>query len=198
MPKSIFKRKIYDTIHDWKQKSNGHSALLVEGARRVGKSTVVEEFARNEYLSYILIDFNRASKEVQSLFDDLMDLDFIFLRLQQIYAKTLHTRKSVIIFDEVQSYPRLHDPTPVNENKDNSFCAIHPADKVLPAVHLAAQASELPFHADLLTVCPRSFPKIRSAEGLLAVSQAHPALSPLGRQRLRPRAIIFRKATFLW
>lgn len=106
MPKSIFKRKIYDTIHDWKQKSNGHSALLVEGARRVGKSTVVEEFARNEYLSYILIDFNRASKEVQSLFDDLMDLDFIFLRLQQIYSKTLHTRKSVIIFDEVQSCPK--------------------------------------------------------------------------------------------
>lgn len=65
-------------------------------------------------------------------------------------------------------------------------------------MHLAAQAAELPFHSDLLAVRPRGFPKIWSAEGLLAVSQAHSSLSPLGRQRLRPRAIIFRKATFLW
>lgn len=65
-------------------------------------------------------------------------------------------------------------------------------------MHLAAQAAELPLHADLLTVRPRGFPKIRSAEGLLAVSQAHSSLSPLGRQRLRPRAIISQKALFLW
>ena len=106
MSKRVFKRKIYDAILDWKQKSNGQTALLIEGARRVGKSTVVEEFAKNEYSSYILIDFNKASKEVKSLFDDLMDVNFIFLRLQQIYAKMLYERKSVIIFDEVQTCPK--------------------------------------------------------------------------------------------
>ena len=106
MQKRVFKRKIYDTILTWKQRSNGQTALLVEGARRVGKSTIVEEFARNEYSSYILIDFNTAGKEVKSLFDDLMDMDFIFLRLQQIYARTLYNRNSVIIFDEVQACPK--------------------------------------------------------------------------------------------
>lgn len=106
MPKRVFKRKIYDTILDWKQTSNGQTALLIEGARRIGKSTIVEEFAKKEYSSYILIDFNKASKEVRSLFDDLMDLNFIFLRLQQIYAITLEERKSLIIFDEVQACPK--------------------------------------------------------------------------------------------
>lgn len=101
----VFKRKIYDKILSWKNENNGKSALLIEGARRVGKSTVVEEFAKNEYKSYILIDFNKASSEVKGLFDDLMDLDFLFLRLQTIYKKKLETRKSAIIFDEVQKCP---------------------------------------------------------------------------------------------
>lgn len=101
----VFRRKIYDKILEWKNENNGKSALLVEGARRVGKSTVVEEFARCEYKSYILIDFNKASNEVKALFDDLMDLDFIFLRLQTIYKKKLDVRQSVIIFDEVQKCP---------------------------------------------------------------------------------------------
>ena len=70
--------------------------LLIEGARRIGKSTIVEKFAQEEYRSYILIDFNKASQEVKSLFNDLMDLDFIFLRLQQIYSKILYDRQSSI------------------------------------------------------------------------------------------------------
>lgn len=105
METRVFKRKIYDKILSWKNENNGKSALLIEGARRVGKSTIVEEFARKEYLSYILIDFNKASNEIKDLFDDLMDLDFIFLRLQTIFKKKLETRKSVIIFDEVQKCP---------------------------------------------------------------------------------------------
>lgn len=105
MAERVFKRKIYDKILNWKNENEGRSALLVEGARRVGKSTIVEEFARREYKTYILIDFNKASKEVRGLFDDLMDLDFIFLRLQTIYKKNLEPRKSVIIFDEVQKCP---------------------------------------------------------------------------------------------
>ncbi|MDY5886072.1 MAG: AAA family ATPase, partial [Treponema sp.] len=96
-----FKRKIYDKFLEWKKNSDGKTALLVEGARRIGKSTIVEEFAKNEYESYILIDFTKASKEVLNLFDDISDLNYIFLRLQLIYHKELHQRKSLIIFDEV-------------------------------------------------------------------------------------------------
>ena len=105
MPKFTFKRKIYAKMLEWKSESKGRTALLIEGARRIGKSTIVEEFAQREYETYILIDFNKASEEVKSLFDDLMDLDFIFLRLQAIFHKSLKSRNSVIIFDEVQKCP---------------------------------------------------------------------------------------------
>lgn len=105
MMEKIFKRKLYDILLEWKRVQNGKTAILVEGARRVGKSTLVELFAKNEYESYILIDFNEASAEVKSLFNDLMDMDFIFLQLQTIYKVVLKKRKSVIIFDEVQNCP---------------------------------------------------------------------------------------------
>ena len=103
--KRVFKRKIYSKLLEWKQEEDGKSAILVKGARRVGKSTIVEEFARNEYKSYMLVDFSEASLEVKSLFNDLMDLNYIFLRLQAIYNVVLENRKSVIIFDEVQECP---------------------------------------------------------------------------------------------
>ncbi len=103
--KRVFKRKIYSKLLEWKQEEDGKSAILVKGARRIGKSTIVEEFARNEYKSYMLVDFSEASLEVKSLFNDLMDLNYIFLRLQAIYNVVLENRKSVIIFDEVQECP---------------------------------------------------------------------------------------------
>lgn len=102
----IFKRKIYDRLLEWKQQQDGKTALLVQGARRIGKSTIVEEFAKNEYESYILIDFSKCPAEVKKLFDDISDLNFIFLRLQLIYGVQLVTRKSLIIFDEIQFLPR--------------------------------------------------------------------------------------------
>ena len=105
MNKKVFKRKIYDRILQWKQESNGQTALMIQGARRIGKSTIVEEFAKREYSSYIIIDFNKVSSTIKSLFDDLMDLDFIFLQLQTTYNVVLEKRKSVIIFDEVQNCP---------------------------------------------------------------------------------------------
>lgn len=101
----IFKRKIYDRMLKWKAESNGNTALLIKGARRVGKSTIAEEFARKEYESYILIDFSIADKSVKELFNQLSDLNFFFLRLQSLFNTSLHQRKSVIIFDEVQLYP---------------------------------------------------------------------------------------------
>ena len=100
-----FKRKIYDTMLKWKTERNGDTALLIQGARRIGKSTIAEEFARREYKSYILIDFSKVSKEVSDLFNDISDLNYLFIRLQFIYQVQLYERESVIIFDEVQLQP---------------------------------------------------------------------------------------------
>ena len=116
----IFKRKIYDRMLLWKQERDGKTALLVKGARRVGKSTIVEEFAKNEYDSYILIDFSSVSDEVTSLFSDLMNLDYIFLRLQAIYNVVLRERRSVIVFDEVQKCPMARQAIK-NLVKDNRY-----------------------------------------------------------------------------
>ena len=101
----IFERKIYQQMMQWKEENQGKTALLIEGARRIGKSTIAEQFAKQEYKSYILIDFNKATATVKSLFNDLMDLDYIFIYLQDAYKTTLYPRESVIIFDEVQQCP---------------------------------------------------------------------------------------------
>lgn len=101
----MLKRKIYDKLLQWKQDSNGKTALLLEGARRVGKTTVVEEFAKREYKSYIMIDFSTTSSTVKNLFGDLSDLNYIFLQLQLQFKTDLHERNSLIIFDEVQLCP---------------------------------------------------------------------------------------------
>ena len=101
----MFKRKIYDKLLEWKRESDGHTALLIEGARRVGKSTIAEEFGKNEYESYILIDFAAASNATKELFEDISDLDYIFLQLQMQFRVDLIERKSLIIFDEVQRCP---------------------------------------------------------------------------------------------
>ena len=101
------KRKIYSQLLDWKNNRKGEVALLIEGARRIGKSYIVEEFAKNEYSSYILIDFNKVSTKVKRWFVDYMeDLDTFFEQLEQHYHVKLVPRQSVIIFDEVQLYPR--------------------------------------------------------------------------------------------
>lgn len=102
----VFKRKIYNSLLKWKSESSGRTALLIEGARRVGKSTIVQEFARNEYDSYLLIDFSSASQDVRAMFDDLSDLNYLFLRLQASYNVVLHERRSVVVFDEVQFCPK--------------------------------------------------------------------------------------------
>ncbi len=106
MEKPVFKRKIYDEILEWKEKRSDKYALLIKGARRVGKSTIVEEFAKKEFKSYILIDFAHTSKSIIELFDDTYDLDFFFLQLQQLTGIKLYEKESVIIFDEVQLLPK--------------------------------------------------------------------------------------------
>ena len=102
---TIFKRKIYDEMLAWKEQSAGESALLIEGPRRVGKSTVTELFAQKEYRTHIIIDFAKASSEEKDLFMDLSDLDYFFTRLKLLKGVSLYERESVIIFDEVQQLP---------------------------------------------------------------------------------------------
>lgn len=102
----LFKRKVYDKLVEWKREYADRYAVLLEGARRVGKSTVAENFAANEYKSYILIDFSKASDAVLSCFDDISQLDLFFLRLQATTGVTLFKGESVIIFDEVQLFPK--------------------------------------------------------------------------------------------
>ena len=101
----MFKRKIYEKLLEWKSESDGRTALMIEGARRVGKSTIAEEFAKNEYMSYILIDFSIASQTVKDLFKDMSDLNYFFLQLQLLFNVDLVERNSVIIFDEIQFFP---------------------------------------------------------------------------------------------
>ncbi len=104
--RTIFKRKIYQRLLEWKENSSDKYALMIEGARRVGKTTIVKDFATKEYRSNIIIDFSIASDEVKSLFKDYIgDLETFFFRLQSIYNVKLHTHESLIIFDEVQLFP---------------------------------------------------------------------------------------------
>lgn len=103
----MLKRKIYDKLLEWKNQSNGSTAILIDGARRVGKSYIAEKFGKSEYKSYILIDFGKAPQDVLDLFiHDSANLDLFFAKLSAFYAKTLHKRNSLIIFDEVQQFPR--------------------------------------------------------------------------------------------
>ena len=101
------RRKIYEEILKWKKRSAGQTALLIDGARRVGKSYIAEKFAAAEYKSYLLIDFNRAPKEVTDLFENyLNDLDTLFMYLSGFYNTKLYERETLIILDEVQLCPR--------------------------------------------------------------------------------------------
>ena len=106
MAKTVFKRKIYDEMLEWKKSWSDKYALLIQGARRIGKSTIAEEFAKREFKSYILIDFAHTRTEIKELFDDIYDLDFFFLQLQQLTGVRLYENESVIIFDEVQLLPK--------------------------------------------------------------------------------------------
>ena len=104
------KRKIYDDLVKWKNEKDGTTALLIEGARRIGKSYIAEEFARNEYDSYILIDFSKAPSMVKGWFDEyLEDIGTLLQNIQLHYKKQLTQRKSLIIFDEVQKCPRARE-----------------------------------------------------------------------------------------
>lgn len=103
----MLKRKIYDEMLDWKRKSNGQTALLIDGARRVGKSFIAELFAKQEYKTHIIIDFGNAPQDILDLFiHDSSDLDLFFAKLSAFYSTRLYKRESLIVFDEIQQFPR--------------------------------------------------------------------------------------------
>ena len=158
----VFKRKIYDDLLAWKQTSHGQTALLIEGARRVGKSTIVEDFAKKEYKSYILIDFNRASKETIALFDDLTNLDFIFLALQTTYQVQLFPRESVIVFDEVQKCPQARQAIKYLV-ADGRYDYIETGSLI--SIKRNTQAITIPSEEDRLTMHPMDYEEFRWALG---------------------------------
>lgn len=102
----FFKRKVYDKLLEWKKLYSDRYAALLEGARRVGKSTIAESFAKNEYKSYILIDFSKTTNKILECFEDIGNLNIFFLRLQAETGTTLYEHDSLIIFDEVQLFPK--------------------------------------------------------------------------------------------
>ena len=103
----MFKRKAFEKLKEWKEKKAPKYSVLLEGARRVGKSTIAEEFAKHEYKTYIKVDFANINKETLEVFDDIANLDIFFLRLQAATGITLYNRESVIIFDEIQLMPKV-------------------------------------------------------------------------------------------
>ena len=150
----IFKRKIYGKLQEWKREENGKTALLVKGARRVGKSTIVKEFARNEYKSYMIVDFAKASAEVKSLFYDLNDLDHIFLRLQAIYNVVLEKRQSVIIFDEVQECPKARQAIKTLVD-DHRYDYIETGSLI--SIRKKSQNIIIPSEEESLDMCPMDY-----------------------------------------
>ena len=103
----FFKRKLYERLKEWKERSAGRTALLIEGARRVGKSSLVEEFGRNEYRSVAIIDFFKVPKSVKQVFEEESDdIDVMLKRLSAVLGIAFYPRETLIVFDEVQFYPK--------------------------------------------------------------------------------------------
>lgn len=189
MGEILFKRKIYDQLLKWKQESNGQSALLVEGARRVGKSTIVRTFAENEYDSYLMIDFNKASKAIMGLFEDLMDLDYLLLYLQTAYHVTLKPRRSVVIFDEVQKCPLARQAIKYLV-EDGRFDYIETGSLI--SIKKNTEGITIPSEEDRIQMYPMDYEEFRWALGDEATvpllrqfwEQQHP-LGPAHREAIR-------------
>lgn len=146
----------------WKEERQGETALLIEGARRIGKSTIVEEFAKNEYSSYILVDFSKTATEINDLFNDLSDLDYIFLRLQLNYNVSLKERKSLIIFDEVQNNPKARQAIK-HLVKDHRYDYIETGSLI--SIRKNVQNIIIPSEETRITMHPMDFEEFRWAMG---------------------------------
>lgn len=177
----IFRRKLYNELLTWKNESKGKSAVLVEGARRVGKSTLVEHFARQEYETYILVDFNKVPKHIKDLFEDLTDLDKIFLSLQQHYQAVLKPRKSVVIFDEVQKCPLARQAIKYLV-QDGRYDYIETGSLI--SIKKNTQDITIPSEEDRIAMYPMDFEEFRWALGdevtVPLLRQWYDAKKPMG------------------
>lgn len=186
MTERIFKRKLYEKMLNWKQERDGQTALLIKGARRVGKSTLAEEFARREYESYILIDFTEASQEVRNLFEDISDLDSLLFQLQFHYNTKLNTRKSVIIFDEVQQCPLARQAIK-KLVKDHRYDYIETGSLI--SIKKNTQNIRIPSEETRLELHPMDYEEFRWALGdsvtVNLLREAYKAKKPLGDSVMR-------------
>ena len=189
----MYKRKIYDQLLHWKNTSNGKTAVLIEGPRRVGKSTVVEEFAKNEYESYIIVDFYRASSATKQLFDDLSDLNYIFLQLQLTYQTSLQDRNSCIVFDEVQLCPKARQAIKALV-KDGRYDYIETGSLI--SIHKNVKDILIPSEERKLHMYPMDYDEFRWAlEDTISVTmlkQFYDAKRPLGQAANRKMLRDFR------
>ena len=181
MAERIFKRKLYEKMLQWKQERDGKTALLIKGARRVGKSTLVEEFARNEYESYILIDFTEAAQEVKDLFEDVSNLDNLLFQLQYHYNTRLIPRKSVIVFDEVQECPLARQAIK-KLVKDHRYDYIETGSLI--SIKKKTKKIRIPSEETRLEMCPMDYEEFRWALGdrvtVDMLREAYEAKRPLG------------------
>ena len=158
----IFKRKLYERMLNWKQAKDGKTALLIKGARRVGKSTIAEEFAKREYGSYIVVDFANAPDGVWEAVKNIADLDNFFFQLQFIYKVKLVERKSVIIFDEIQKAPLVRQAIKYMV-KDHRYDFIETGS--LLSIKKNTQGITIPSEETRITMYPMDYEEFRWALG---------------------------------
>lgn len=160
--KHIFKRKLYDRLLQWKNEENGATAILIEGARRVGKSTLAREFGKNEYDSFIEIDFSKASPKIHQLFEDISNLDSLFMQLQFEYNVSLIPRKSLIIFDEIQFCPKARQAIK-HLVADGRFAYIETGSLI--SISKNVKDILIPSEEDHIKMCPMDFEEFLWALG---------------------------------
>ena len=162
METKVFRRKLYDKMLQWKAERGGSTALLIKGARRVGKSTLAETFAKNEYDSYLFIDFTEVSQDIRDLFNDISDLDSLFLQLQFKFHTRLYPQKSVIVFDEVQNCPMARQAIRKLVN-DGRYDYIETGS--LMSIRKNVQNIRIPSEETRITLYPMDYEEFRWALG---------------------------------
>lgn len=162
METQVFRRKLYDKMLQWKAERGGSTALLIKGARRVGKSTLAETFAKNEYDSYLFIDFTEVSQDIRDLFNDISDLDSLFLQLQFKFHTRLYPKKSVIVFDEVQNCPMARQAIRKLVN-DGRYDYIETGS--LMSIRKNVQNIRIPSEETRMTLYPMDYEEFRWALG---------------------------------
>lgn len=162
METKVFRRKLYDNMLQWKAERGGSTALLIKGARRVGKSTLAETFAKNEYDSYLFIDFTEVSQDIRDLFNDISDLDSLFLQLQFKFHTRLYPKKSVIVFDEVQNCPMARQAIRKLVN-DGRYDYIETGS--LMSIRKNVQNIRIPSEETRMTLYPMDYEEFRWALG---------------------------------